>query len=180
VASYLAAKSCFSPRRSCARVQQVLRPAPVVGGPRPSAPGSISAVGPCAARAFAPGCGPRGVHVQIRSLSTSAKPPRTAIIKRPVLVPVSAHGSASDRNCASASTICLTMANRSNVLRASRSRSGPNVAQSASGLSQTSSRSAFDSCVAVRMRKLDVFYLAASVIPPRNPMVIGYRFCGIK
>ena len=43
------------------------------------------------------------------------KPPRTAIIKRPVLVPVSARGSASDRNCALASTICLTMANRSNV-----------------------------------------------------------------
>ena len=37
------------------------------------------------------------------------------------LVPVSAHGSASDRNCALASTICSTMANRSKVLRASRS-----------------------------------------------------------
>jgi hypothetical protein len=47
--------------------------------------------------------------VRIRSRSTSANPPRTAIIKRPVLVPVSAHGSASDRNWASASTICLTM-----------------------------------------------------------------------
>jgi hypothetical protein len=64
---------------------------------------------------------PSAVRVRIRSRSTSAKPPRTAIIKRPVLVPVSAHGSTSDRNCAFASTICLTMANRSKVLRARRS-----------------------------------------------------------
>jgi hypothetical protein len=48
--------------------------------------------------------------VRIRSRSTSASPPRTASIKRPVLVPVSAHGSAIERNCALASTICLTMA----------------------------------------------------------------------
>jgi hypothetical protein len=41
--------------------------------------------------------------------------------KRPVLVPVSAHSPARERNCALASTICLTMANRSEVLRASRS-----------------------------------------------------------
>jgi hypothetical protein len=41
--------------------------------------------------------------------------------RRPVLVAVSAHGSASDRNCAPASTICLTMANRWKVERASRS-----------------------------------------------------------
>jgi hypothetical protein len=47
-----------------------------------------------------------------------ASPPNTAIISRPVLVPVSAHGSASERNCGLASTICLTMANRSKVLRA--------------------------------------------------------------
>ncbi len=47
--------------------------------------------------------------------------PSTASIKRPVLVPVSAHGSAKDRNCASASTMRLTMPNRSKVLRASRS-----------------------------------------------------------
>jgi hypothetical protein len=38
-----------------------------------------------------------------------------------VLVPVSAHGSASDRNCALASTIFSKMANKSNVLRARRS-----------------------------------------------------------
>jgi hypothetical protein len=38
-----------------------------------------------------------------------------------VLVPVSTHGSANDRNCASASTMRLTMANKSKVLRASRS-----------------------------------------------------------
>ena len=50
-----------------------------------------------------------------------SKPPSTASIKRPVLVPVSAPGSASDRNCALAPTICLTMANRSKVLRARRS-----------------------------------------------------------
>jgi ABC-type Fe3+/spermidine/putrescine transport system ATPase subunit len=36
-------------------------------------------------------------------------------------IPVSAHGSASERNCALAYTICLTIANRSKVLRASRS-----------------------------------------------------------
>ena len=61
------------------------------------------------------------VRVRIRSRSTSASPPRTAIIKRPVLVAVSAYGSASDLNCPPASTIRLTMANRSKVLRASRS-----------------------------------------------------------
>jgi hypothetical protein len=55
---------------------------------------------------------PSAVRVRIRSRSTSARPPRTAIIKRPVLVPVSAHGSATERNRALASTICLTMANR--------------------------------------------------------------------
>jgi hypothetical protein len=64
---------------------------------------------------------PSAVRVRIRSRSTSASPPSTASIKRPVLVPVSAHGSAKDRNCALASTIRLTMPNRSKVLRASRS-----------------------------------------------------------
>jgi hypothetical protein len=64
---------------------------------------------------------PSAVRIRIRSRSTSARPPKTAIIKRPVLVPVSAHGSASERNCASASTICSTIANRSKVLRARRS-----------------------------------------------------------
>ena len=49
---------------------------------------------------------PSAVRVRIRSRSTSANPPNTAIISRPVLVPVSAHGSARERNCASASTIC--------------------------------------------------------------------------
>src|SRR5207249_11376916 len=48
-------------------------------------------------------------------------PPSTAIINRLVLVPVSAHSSASDRNCPLAPTICLTMANRSKVLLARRS-----------------------------------------------------------
>ena len=43
------------------------------------------------------------------------------IIKRPVLVDVSAHGSASDRNCPPASTMPLTMANGPKVERASRS-----------------------------------------------------------
>jgi hypothetical protein len=37
---------------------------------------------------------PSAVWVRIRSGSTSAKPPNTASIKRPVLVPVSADGSA--------------------------------------------------------------------------------------
>src|SRR5690242_9197099 len=43
---------------------------------------------------------PSAVRVRIRSRSTSASPPKTASIKRPVLVAVSAHGSAKDRNCA--------------------------------------------------------------------------------
>jgi hypothetical protein len=64
---------------------------------------------------------PSAVRVRIRSRSTSANPPSTAIMRRPVLVAVSAHGSASDRNCPPASTICLTMANRSKVERAKRS-----------------------------------------------------------
>jgi hypothetical protein len=38
------------------------------------------------------------VRVGIGSRSTSARPPRTASINHSVLVPVSAHGSASDRN----------------------------------------------------------------------------------
>jgi hypothetical protein len=41
--------------------------------------------------------------------------------KRPVLVAVSAHGSARERNCPPASTMRLTMANRSKVERARRS-----------------------------------------------------------
>jgi len=46
---------------------------------------------------------PSAVRVRTRSRSTSARPPSTAIISRPVLAPVSAHGSAKDRNCALAS-----------------------------------------------------------------------------
>ena len=64
---------------------------------------------------------PSAVRVRIRSRSTSAKPPSTASIKRPVLLVLSAHGSAKDRNCALASTMRLTMPNKSNVLRARRS-----------------------------------------------------------
>jgi len=60
---------------------------------------------------------PSAVRVRMRSRSTSARPPNTAIINRPVLVPVSAHGSASERNCALASMMRLTIANRSKVLR---------------------------------------------------------------
>jgi hypothetical protein len=41
--------------------------------------------------------------------------------KRPVLLALSAQGSASDRNCALASTMRLTIPNRSKVLRARRS-----------------------------------------------------------
>ena len=48
---------------------------------------------------------------------------------RPVLVPVSAHGSASERNCALASTIRLTMANRSKALRAKRSKASWMICQ---------------------------------------------------
>jgi hypothetical protein len=65
---------------------------------------------------------PSAVRVRIRSRSTSAKPPSTASISRLVLVPVSAHGSASERNCAFASAMRLTMPNRSKVLRARRHR----------------------------------------------------------
>ena len=43
---------------------------------------------------------PSAVRVRIRSRSTSARPPSTASIKRPVLLLLSAHGSAKDRNCA--------------------------------------------------------------------------------
>jgi hypothetical protein len=46
---------------------------------------------------------PSAVRVRIRSRSTSARPPNTASINRPVLVPVSAHGAASEQNCALAS-----------------------------------------------------------------------------
>jgi hypothetical protein len=60
---------------------------------------------------------PSAVRVRIRSRSRSARPPKTAIINRPVLVPVSAHGSASERNGALASTICLMIAKRAKVLR---------------------------------------------------------------
>jgi hypothetical protein len=48
---------------------------------------------------------PSAVRVRVRSRSTSAKPPSTASISRPVLVPVSAHGSANERNCTLASTL---------------------------------------------------------------------------
>ena len=72
---------------------------------------------------------PSAVRVRIKSRSTSARPPSTASINRPVRVPVSAHGSARDRNCALASTMRLTMAKRSRVLRAKRSaRHGHHVA----------------------------------------------------
>ena len=60
---------------------------------------------------------PSAVRVRIRSRSTSASPPSTANINRPVLLVLSAHGSAKDLNGALASTIRLTMLNRSNVLR---------------------------------------------------------------
>jgi hypothetical protein len=43
---------------------------------------------------------PSAVRVRTRSRSMSAKPRSTAIISRPRLVPVSAHGSANERNCA--------------------------------------------------------------------------------
>jgi hypothetical protein len=72
---------------------------------------------------------PSAVRVWIRSRSTSANPPNTAIINRPVLVPVSAHGSARERNCALVSTIRLTMANRSKALRAKRSKASWMICQ---------------------------------------------------
>jgi hypothetical protein len=65
------------------------------------------------------------VRVRIKSRSTSARPPSTASIKRPVLLVLSAHGSATERNCALASTICLTMANKSKVLWARGQSASP-------------------------------------------------------
>src|SRR3954447_18803440 len=59
------------------------------------------------------GKAPSEVPVWIRSRSTSASPLRTAIISRPVLVEVSAQGSADDRNCPPAFTMRLMIANRS-------------------------------------------------------------------
>jgi hypothetical protein len=50
------------------------------------------------------------VRVQMRSDSTFRQPPRMANVSGPVLVAVSAHGSASKRNSLPASTIGLTMA----------------------------------------------------------------------
>jgi len=80
-----AAKSCSFPRRSCARVRRAWRPAPVAGEPRPSAPGvNFAAVGPCAARASAPGCGRRRCGCRLDRAQQSARPPSTAIISRPV------------------------------------------------------------------------------------------------
>jgi hypothetical protein len=73
-------------------------PAAAVG--RPSALRLVSKVGPYAARPSWAPLSLSAVRVRIRSRSTSAKPPRTAITSRPVLVPVSAHGSARERNCA--------------------------------------------------------------------------------
>ena len=64
---------------------------------------------------------PSAVRVRIRSRSTSASPPSTASIKRPMLLSVSTHGSANDRNYALESAMRLTMPNRSKVLRARRS-----------------------------------------------------------
>jgi hypothetical protein len=50
---------------------------------------------------------PSAVRVRIRSRSPSARPHRTAIINRPVLVSVSARNSARDQNCPPASTMRL-------------------------------------------------------------------------
>jgi hypothetical protein len=61
---------------------------------------------------------PSAVRARIKSRSTSASPPRTAIISCLVLVVVLAHGSASVRNCPPASTMRLTIANRSKVEKA--------------------------------------------------------------
>lgn len=49
---------------------------------------------PYSTRALSRDCALRPVRVRIKSRSTSASPPTTAIIKRPVLAAVSAHGSA--------------------------------------------------------------------------------------
>jgi hypothetical protein len=55
---------------------------------------------------------PSAVRVRTRSRCRSARPPRAASINRPVLVAVGVHGSARLRNCAPASAMRLTMANR--------------------------------------------------------------------
>src|SRR5205814_1465373 len=81
-----------------AQFRSLAEPPRGAGGPLSAAAVLASAVGPCAAlgpwRGFwlrLSGCG-------IRSRSTSASPPRTAIINRPVLVPVSAHGGPRSKN----------------------------------------------------------------------------------
>ena len=60
---------------------------------------------------------PSAVRVRIRSRSTSAKPPSTASISRPVLVPVSAHGSAKDRGKAMGRPPSLTPAQQKEATR---------------------------------------------------------------
>src|SRR5262249_34735870 len=67
------------------------------------------------------GCGLRRCGCGLDRAPRPPIRPKRLSSAAPVLVPVSAHGSASERNCALASTICLTMANRSKVLRARRS-----------------------------------------------------------
>jgi len=76
-------------------------PAIVAGTALPAYASVVDCRSICCPRALA-------VRVWIRSRSTSASLPRTAIISRPVLVEVSAQGSAGDRNWALASTMCLT------------------------------------------------------------------------
>ena len=56
-----------------------------------------------------------------QGMLTAAQAVKVLVLSRPVLVVVSAQGSASDRSCPPASAICLTMANRSNLERATRS-----------------------------------------------------------
>ena len=93
------AKSCSSRRRSCARVRRALPPR----ARRRRASAFCASVSPggrpmCCPR-FCARLRPSAVRVRIRSRSTSARPPRTTIISRPVLVSVSAQGSANERNC---------------------------------------------------------------------------------
>jgi hypothetical protein len=79
---------------------------------------------------------PSAVSVWIKSRSTSASPPNTASIKRQVLIPVSAHGSAKDRNGTLASTIRLTMVRRSK----GRAPAGPRHRYRIAGASLPSKR----------------------------------------
>ena len=79
-----AVKSCSCRRGSCARAPQASQPAHVAVGPRLRV-GEFRRSAPICCPSFRARLRPSAVRVRIRSRSTSARPPNTAIIKREVL-----------------------------------------------------------------------------------------------